>query len=76
MYYIEAIMNETMKVEFAADFRKAKKIYNDFEEEIDPCIGDSVTMIEIDDVWLMGVIASKEYRDSGIVKFVDWTAEE
>lgn len=78
MYYIEATVNGWVEFEFAWDLKTAKKIFEDYEEEIwrfEPCVGDNVRIIELEDTWLQDVITSEEWRDdlySGIVKSVEF----
>lgn len=78
MYYIEATVNGGIEFEFARDLKTAKKIFEDFEEEIwrlEPCVGDNVKIIELEDTWLHEAITSEEWRDDlyiGTVKSVEF----
>lgn len=82
MYYIEATVNGGIEFEFARDLKTAKKIFEAYEEEIwrlEPCVGDNIRIIELEDTWLQDVITSEEWRDDlyiGIVEAKEWTAEE
>lgn len=78
MYYIEAVINEGIEFDFATDLKTAEKIFEAYEEEIwrlEPCVGDNVRIIELEDTWLQDVITSEEWRDDlydGIVKSIEF----